>query len=230
VTITADGSQPIQHHLYGALNIHHSPGSVLDVAVDVHHPVAGDHAPILLTGEGLPDSVANQTTTIPAGQIKGHLSFYLPPTLSPGWYTTVIRAETSVTAADQKAETVLVWSNPVSFEVRPEAFLLEIDSSAPVSARRGETIQVSYRATRKNGFIGKLHTELAAPGVVTDVIGLRGRGETFTGQTENGSLQIEVNPDAPLGRQRFLRLFTVGVAEDEPVHFGSRFLDLEITE
>jgi hypothetical protein len=36
--------------------------------------------------------------------------------------------------------------------------------------------------------------------------------------------------DAPLGPQRFLRLFTVGVVEDEPMYFGSHFLSLEIVE
>ena len=75
-----------------------------------------------------------------------------------------------------------------------------------------------------------MHTELAVPGRVTDGVGLRGRGETFVGQTDTGSLQIIVNEDAPLGRQPFLRLFTVGVVEDEPVFFGSSFLALEITE
>jgi hypothetical protein len=75
-----------------------------------------------------------------------------------------------------------------------------------------------------------MHTELAVPGRVTDVVGLRGRGETFVGQTDNGSLQIVVNDDAPLGRQQFLRLFTVGIREDQPAYFGSCFLPLEIVE
>jgi hypothetical protein len=75
-----------------------------------------------------------------------------------------------------------------------------------------------------------MHTELAAPGCVTDVVGLRGRGETFVGQVEAGSLQIVVNDDAPLGPQPFLRLLTVGVVEDEPIHQGVGMLPLEITE
>ena len=61
-------------------------------------------------------------------------------------------------------------------------------------------------------------------------MGLRGRGETFVGQTETGSLQIEINKDAPLGNQAFLRLFSVGVVEDEPIHHGATFLPLEIVE
>jgi hypothetical protein len=43
-------------------------------------------------------------------------------------------------------------------------------------------------------------------------------------------LQIVINDDAPLGPQPFLRLFTVGVLEDEPIYQGSRFLSLEILE
>ncbi|MBC7816818.1 MAG: hypothetical protein IAG10_08020, partial [Planctomycetaceae bacterium] len=75
-----------------------------------------------------------------------------------------------------------------------------------------------------------MHTELATPGRITDIAGLRGRGETFTGQTDKGTLQIVINDDAPLGRQPFLRLFTVGVVEDEPTYFGSSFFPLEIVE
>jgi hypothetical protein len=75
-----------------------------------------------------------------------------------------------------------------------------------------------------------MHTELAVPGIVTDVPGIRGRGETFTGQSDTGSLQIVVNDDAPLGKQPFLRFFTVGVLEDEPTWFGGSFVELEIVE
>ena len=125
---------------------------------------------------------------------------------------------------------MVVYSNPVTFDVQPAAFLVEVDPFAVTRAKRGEVIQVAYSAKRLNGFIGKMHTELAAPGRVTDVVGLRGRGETFVGQTDKGSLQIIVNDDAPLGRQPFLRLFTVGVVEDEPIYHGSSFLPLEIVE
>ena len=68
------------------------------------------------------------------------------------------------------------------------------------------------------------------PGLITDVTGLRGRGETFVGQTSKGSIQIIVNDDAPLGKVQFLRLLNVGVVEDEPIYQGSSFLNLEIVE
>ena len=132
--------------------------------------------------------------------------------------------------ADQKTESVVVYRKPVTFYLQPAAFLVEVDPFVVTQARRGETIQIGYSAQRINGFIGKMHTELAAPGLITDVVGLRGRGETFVGQTDKGSRQIVVNNDAPLGPQRFLRLFTVGVVEDQPVYFGSRFISLEILE
>ena len=172
----------------------------------------------------------NQIAIIPAGQTKGYVTFELPLTLPAGQYSFVIRAETSVPTADGKTENVAVHSSPVVIDVQPAAFDVDVDPFAVTKARRGDTIQIAYSSRRRNGFIGKMHTEIASPGVVTDVPGLLGRGETFTGQTETGSLQIVVNKDAPLGPQRFLRLFTVGVVEDEPMYFGSHFLSLEIVE
>ena len=62
------------------------------------------------------------------------------------------------------------------------------------------------------------------------VIGVRGRGVTFVGQTESGSIQIIANDDARLGRQPFLRLYAVGIVEDQPVFHGSCFLKLEIVD
>ncbi len=228
--ITADGHETLDHHLYGKLKVRHSPGGVLDVAVHIERRDTGHQAPMKLIGIGLPDSIRNQTAIVPAGQQKGYLSFSLPPTLPVGRYSLVIRAETTVPTADNKTETVMVFSNPITFDVQPAAILVEVDPFAVTRAKRGETIQVAYSAKRLNGFIGKMHTELAAPGRVTDIIGLRGRGETFTGQTEKGTLQIVINDDAPLGRQSFLRLFTVGVVEDEPTYFGSSLFPLEIVE
>ena len=228
--ITADAHETLDHHLYGKLPAKHSPGGVLDVAIHIERRDTGHQPPVKLIGVGLPDSIRNQTAVIPAGQQKGYLSFYLPPTLPVGRYSLVVRAETTVPTPDKKTETVSVVSNPITFDVQPAAILVEVDPFAVTQAKRGDTIKVSYSAKRLNGFIGKMHTEIAAPGVVTDVPGLLGRGETFTGQTETGSLQIVVNMDAPLGPQRFLRLFTVGVVEDEPVYFGSHFLSLEIEE
>ena len=181
-------------------------------------------------GAGLPELIHNPTAIVPAGQQKGHLSFYLPPTLPVGRYSLVVRAETTVSTLDKKTETVAVMSNPVTIDVQPAAILVEIDPFAVTRAKRGETIQVGYSAKRLNGFIGKMHTELAAPGRVTVIPGLRGRGETFTGQTERGTLQVVINDDAPLGRPEFLRLLTVGVVEDEASYFGSSLLPLEIVE
>jgi hypothetical protein len=228
--ITANGHEPLDHHLYGKLKIKHSPGGVLDVTVDVDRRDSGHQAPVKLIAVGLPELIRNQTTVIPSGQHQGHLSFYLPPTLPIGTYSVVIRAETTILTAGQKPEAVVVYSNPVTFDVQPSAFLVEVDPFAVTQARRGEIIQVGYTARRQNGFIGKMHTELAVPGHITEIPGLRGRGETSTGQTEKGSLQITINDDAPLGRLPFLRLFTVGVVEDEPTYYGSSFLSLEIVE
>ena len=229
--ITADGHETLDHHLYGKLQIRHCPGGVLDVAVRIERRETDHQAPVKLIGIGLPEQIRNQTAVIPAGEQKGYLSFQLPPTLSVGRYTIVVRAETTVPlAAEKKTETVTAYSNPVTFEVQPAAFLVEVDPNAPTRARRGEVIQVSYTVERRNGFIGKIHTELATPGRITDVVGLRGRGETFTGQADKGTLQIVINEDAPLGRQSFLRLFSVGVLEDEPVYHGSSFLNLDILE
>jgi hypothetical protein len=228
--ITANGHEALSHHLYGKLQVRHSPGGVLDIAVEVERRDTGHQASVKLIGVGLPDSIRNQTAIIPAGVQKGYLSFYLPPTLPPGRYSVVVRAETNVLASGQKPETVAVYSNPVTFDVQPAAFLVEVDPFAVTRAKRGEVIQIGYSAKRLNGFIGKMHTELAVPGRITDVEGLRGRGETFVGQTDKGSLQITVNDDAPLGRQSFLRLFTVGVLEDEPTYQGSSLLTLEIVE
>ena len=228
--ITAAAHETLDHHLYGLLPARHSPGGVVDVALQIERRDAGHQAPVKLIGVGLPELIGNQTAIIPAGQQKGYISFYLPPTLPVGHYSLVVRAETTVPTPDQKTETVAVYSNAVTLDVQPAAFLVEVDPFAVTRAKRGEIIQIAYSAKRRNGFIGKMHTELAAPGHITDVVGLRGRGETFVGQTDNGSLQIIVNDDAPLGPQSFLRLFTVGVVEDEPVFFGSSFLALEIVE
>ena len=59
---------------------------------------------------------------------------------------------------------------------------------------------------------------------------LRGRGVTFVGQTESGTIQVIANEDADLGLLPFLRLYAVGVVEDQPIHHGSCFLNLEIVE
>lgn len=228
--ILADGDEELVHQLYGKLRVKHSPGGVLDVAVHVARKDLEHQALVKLIGVGLPESIQNQASIIPAGQQTGYLSFYLPPSLPVGRYSFVVRAETTIPTADQKTETVLVYSNPVVLDVQAQAFLVEIDPFAVTQAKRGETITVGYSARRVNGFLGKMHTELAAPGRITDIDGIRGRGETFTGQTDRGSLQITINDDAPLGQQSFLRLLTVGVIEDQATYFGSNLLPLEIIE
>ncbi|MGE5191210.1 MAG: hypothetical protein ACM3U2_01830, partial [Deltaproteobacteria bacterium] len=228
--IVADGHEPLNHHLYGKVRVRHSPGGILDVAVRIERADTSHQATVKLIGIGLPAAIRNATATIPAGAQQGQLSFYLPPTLRVGKYSLSIAAETTISTPDGKAETVVAYSNPVIVDVQAEAFTVEIDPFAPAKVRRGETIQVKYSVQRKNGFIGKLHTELAAPGRVTDVVGLRARGETFVGQTDRGMIQITVNDDALLGRQPFLRLLTVGVLEDEPAFQGADFFPLEIVE
>lgn len=228
--ITANGHEPLEHQLYGKLKVRHSPGGILDVAVEIERTNTAHQAPVKLIGEGIPELIRNQTAIIPAGQHQGYLSFYLPPTLPLGQYSLTIRAETTVPTPDNKTATVAVFSNPVTFAVQSAAFTVEADPFAVTRAKRGEVIQVGYTAKRSHGFIGKMHTELAVPGHITDIPGLRGRGETFVGQTDKGTLQITINEDAPLGQQSFLRLFTVGVVEDEPIYHGSSFLSLEIVE
>jgi len=230
IRLIANGHETIEHHLYGKLSPRHSPGGILDVAIQIERRDTLHQAPVKLIGVELPESIPNQTAIIPAGQSKGAISFVLPTTLPVGRFSLAIRAETTVPAADKKVETIVVHSDPVTIDVQPAAFVVEVDPFAVKRARRGETLRIPYTSRRINGFIGKMHTELAMPGRVTDVPGLRGRGETFVGQTESGSLQIVVNDDAPLGPQSFLRLFTVGVVEDEPIFQGSRLLDLEIVE
>ena len=228
--ISANAHEPLEHQLYGTLAAKHFQGSAVDVALEIERRDASHQADVKMFAEGLPDQIRNQIAIIPAGQKKGYVTFELPLTLPAGHYSFVIRAETTVPTADGKTENVVAHSLPVVIDVQPAAFDVEVDPFAVTKARRGDTIQIAYSSQRRNGFIGKMHTEIAAPGVVTDVPGLLGRGETFTGQTETGSLQIVVNQDAPLGPQRFLRLFTVGVVEDEPLYFGSDFLSLEIVE
>lgn len=230
VRITARADEPLHHHLYGELNLRHSPGSILDVRVEVARRDSTHLAPVKLVAADLPDGIENQAAIIPAGIHSGWISFRLPQDLPTGTYSLVIRGETTAAGVDDKVEAVQVVSNPVTFRVEPAAFRVEIDPFSVTQARRGETFTLAYSAKRTNGFIGKLHTELAVPGKVTDVPGLRGRGETFVSQTEAGSLQITINDDAPFGPQRFLRLLAVGVVEDEPTYYGSCWVPLEIVE
>ena len=231
IRITADGHETRKHNLYGELTVRHSPGSILDVAVHVEREIADFAAPVELIGVGVPSGIKNQIATIPAGKNKGYISFYLPPSLPVGTYTLAIQANTTVPVPSkgdvQKTKPITLFSNAVTFEVKPAAFVVEIDPYAPKTIKRGEITQVKYTVKRVNGFISKIHTEMTAP---DEVIGLRARGSSSVGQSESGTLQIIANDDAPLGRQPFIRFYAVGVIEDEAVYHGSYFLNLEIVE
>lgn len=234
VRITANGHETRKHHLYGELKVRHSPGGILDVAVNVERQDLGHQAPVKLIGVGVPELIENSTSEIPAGAEKGYLSFYLPPTLPTGRYTIAVKGQTTVPVGkpnakgEQKTQSVTVFSNPVTFDVSPPAFVVKMDPYNPKQIRRGEIIQVKFTARRLNGFISKMHTELFSSTEKVD--GLRGRGTSFVGQTDSGSIQIIANEDARLGSRPSLRLYTVGVLEDEPVYHGSRFLNLEVIE
>ncbi len=230
VRATAAIDDVVDHHLYGKVKLRFIPGSVIDIAVTIEQENVAYHPGGKLIGVSMPGMIQNVTAVIPPGEKRGHLSFYLPPTLPVGRYSLAVSAETSVQLADGKTEPATVVSNPVTFDVEPAKFLVEVDPFATHRWKRGETVQLKYSATRCNGFIGKIHTELAAPGVVTNVAGLRGRGETFVGQTDRGSLQIVVNDDAPPGVQPFLRLFSVGVLEDQAIYHGAALFPVEIVE
>ncbi|QDT41718.1 putative subtilase-type serine protease precursor [Gimesia alba] len=220
--ISAERQQVRKHILFGELELRHAPGSVLDIAVHLDRRDLSENEPVHLVGASLPGMIQNQTATIPAGKNKGYLSFYLPPYLPVGQYTITVQTQALV-----GKKPIVVFSNPVTFDVKPATFVVAVDTSAPQKIRRGETIQVKYSAKRINGFINKIHTELEA---ADKLEGLRVRGVTFVGQTEQGTLQIIANDDAPLGKQPSIRLFAVGVVEDQPIYHGSCFLDLEITE
>ncbi|MDP6445102.1 MAG: hypothetical protein QF805_14995, partial [Pirellulaceae bacterium] len=147
----------------------------------------------------------------------GHASAHTLDNTGPRWFLVLEFDEGDF---DQHAAILMHLSTKAPF-------VLAVDLDAPRRIHRGETITLNYTAKRKNGFIGKIHTEMAAPG---EVEGLRVRGVTFVGQTETGTLQIIANKDAPLGQQPFLRLEGVGTVEDEPVYLGAVFLNLEIVE
>jgi len=234
IRITANGHEPRHHVLFGDMQVRHSPGGILDVAVQVERDDLEHQASVSLIGVGVPDLIPNQTSELPAGQNKGCVSFYLPPTLPPGQYTLAIEGQTTVPVGppdaqgERKTEAVTVFSNPVTFEVQPAAFVVSVDPHNPRKIRRGEIVQVKYSARRINGFISKIHTELYTTS--EDIDGLRGRGVTFVGQTDTGTIQIIANDNAPLGRQPALRLYAVGVVEDQAVYHGSCFLELEVIE
>ena len=230
IRLTANGHETRNHHLYGELKVRHAPGGILDVAVQVERSDRGHQAPVNLIGVGVPDAIPNQTATIPPGAEKGYISFYLPRNLPLGRYSLALRGETTVLNAQGKPQKVTLFSNVVSFDVERPAFFIKVDPYAPSQIKRGEVVQVNYSVRRLNGFISKIHTELATPDKVTEVPGLRGRGVTSVGQSEKGTIQIIANTDAPLGQLPFLRLYAVGTVEDEAVFHGSCFLQLKVVD
>lgn len=223
----ADGHERLNHHLYGKLKVRHSPGGILDVGVKVEGIESSQLAEVRLSAVGLPEAIDSQIAMLPPGSDRGHISFYLPTTLPVGTYTIAIQGQITM---NNSKNVVTVISNPVTLTLEPAAFRLQIDPAAPRKIGRGQIVKIPYTARRVNGFIGKIHTELATPDAVTEIGRLRARGVTFVGQTENGTIQIIANEDADLGAIPFLRLYAVGVVEDQPVYHGCSFLDLEIVE
>jgi hypothetical protein len=205
--------------------------SILDVAIDLEQRFEGTTGPIHLTAVGLP-RVAMNSVTLPASKPKGWISFAFPATLPPGPYTFAVQAETTVLVPGAKgakpnAVAVTVVSNPITVNLRPAKIVLELDPRTPTKIARGSIIRLQFSAARKQGFIGKVHTELVAP---DGVVGLRARGVTLVGQSDSGTIQVIATEDAPLGRHLLLRLDAVGTVEDQPVYRASRFVELEITE
>ncbi|MEX1231913.1 MAG: PPC domain-containing protein [Planctomycetaceae bacterium] len=206
-------------------------GAVIDLLITAERRLV-EPAAISLTAVGLPDAVENQFAAMAAEQRQAWLSFELPLTLPPGPYTIAVQGATeiptsAITPGQDGKTGVVCYTNPVSFYVAESKIEVEIDRFAPKKIARGEIIQLNYTAKGRHGFIGKIHTDLVAPG---GVIGVRGRGVTFTSGTESGTIQIIATDNAPLGKQPFLRLDAVGTVEDKPVYRGGQFLELEITE
>lgn len=228
--LNVTATEVFDHPLYGTLTPRHSPGGIVDLALqlDTDLQLTG---PLKIRAIGLPDLIGEPVATLAIGEKRGYLSFYLPPSMPIGPLTFIVEAKAVTRTTEPTKETTeIIYSNPVSIKVEPAAFLVTADPFTPRQARRGETIQIAYQSVRRHGFIGKMHTELAMPGKVTDVTGVRGRGETFVGQTDKGSLQVIINDDAPLGNVPFLRLLTIGVLEDQAIYQGASFIDLEIVK
>ncbi len=201
--------------------------SILDVEITLERR-AGEDTALQLACVGLPRSAVAPLVRVPAGRSQAWLSVYFPASLPPGPYSFAIQAEPEP-GKDGKPpkNAALLVSNHITVQVRPARIILEPDPRNPHKIRRGEIIQLRYTAERTHGFIGKIHTELAAPG---GVHGVRARGVTFVGQQDSGSLQVIATETAPLGRLPLLRLEAVGTVEDRPMYRAGRFVELEITE
>ncbi len=201
-------------------------GGFVEVQVSLSRSDNSHPPSVELTAVGLPANVPNELSAIPEGHNDGWISFDLPASLPPGPYTFAVQAATEVLLAGGEKTNVTAVSSPITIEVYAAPFLLSVDLHTPKKIARGEIIQLNYRADRKNGFIGKIHTELRATGGLT---GLRGRGVTFVNGTASGTIQIIASDDAPLGPVKFLHLDAVGTVEDEPIYRSGCFVDLEIT-
>ncbi len=206
--------------------------SVLDVQIALESTSGAVTSPVRLSGVGLPRGTSMEGISLDPGIPQGWISVFWPDSLPPGPYTFAIQAEFEATVGtDPKAKpaktSLIVVSNPITIEVKPARIILELDSASPTKIARGKIIQLRFTAERVNGFIGKVHTELVAPG---GVAGLRARGVTLVGQGHSGSLQVIATENAPLGRHSLLRLEAVGTVEDEPVYRASRPVELEIVE
>lgn len=212
--------------------------SVVEVRVDVRRS-AGADGPIELRAIGLPRGVRADFVTIPASDNRGWLTLSVARDQLDGPFSFAIQADllppepaTRPTGAatsrrTPKTPVSTTVSNLLSARVAPGRIQMAIDPRTPRKIARGEVIHVRYSAERRHGFIGKIHTELAAPGGVR---GIRGRGVTFTSQTETGEIQIIATENAPLGPITGLRLEAIGTVEDQPTYLGGCLLDLEIIE
>lgn len=204
----------------------------LDVEIAFDWRSGAAASSVRLSCVGLPPGVEQQPVMLPAETSKAWMSFFWPATLLPGPYTFAIQAELeTLVASDPQAKPakskLTVVSNPLTVELKPARIILDLDAATPTKIARGKIIQLHFTAERVNGFIGKVHTELTAPG---GVVGLRARGVTLTGQSDSGSLQVIATDNAPLGRHALLRLEAVGTVEDQPIYRAIRPVELEIVE
>jgi len=209
-----------------------SQGSMIDVSMNVEVLQGQRTGPVTLTALGVSEDPGDRIALIPASESRGSISINLPNRMALGPYTFAIQADSVLKmpgaspGEKPKVVSLRTCSNTFTIQVVPGAFDLWADPRNPKKIKRGQVVQLHYRALRRNGFIGKIHTELSAPG---GLVGLRARGVTFVGQTDAGTLQVIASDNAPLGQQPFLRLEAVGTVEDVPMHHAACFLDLEIT-
>ncbi|MCE9607311.1 MAG: PPC domain-containing protein [Planctomycetia bacterium] len=205
---------------------------VLDVNISLESRGERPTAPVRLTAVGLPQGVFAEPIVLASENAQGWMSFVFPASVPTGKYTFAISAEVEAAIAlNPKAKptksTLTLVSNPITVLVKPARVVLSLDPSSPTKIGRGKIVQLKFTAKRVNGFIGKVHVDLDAPGGVT---GVRGRGVTLIGQQETGSLQVIATDNAPLGKQSLLRLDGLGTLEDQPIYRAGKPIELEIVE